>query len=90
MRSPPPPAIRWERRERGTVRASASADESDSAASSLPGVVVVGSSCSQESHVLADLSPVDSSVSAGDDHRSRSRGPLTLFMCISLARSRFS
>ena len=46
---------------------------SDSAASSLPGVGVVGSSRSQESLVLADPSPVASSVSAGCDCRSRSR-----------------
>ena len=46
---------------------------SGSAASSLTGVGVTGSSCSQESLVLADPSPVASSVSAGHDRRSRSR-----------------
>ena len=44
-----------------------------SAASSLPGVGVGGSSRSQESPVLTDLSPVASSVSAGRDRWSRSR-----------------
>ena len=46
---------------------------SDSAASSLPGVGVAGSSRSQESPVLADPSPVASSVSAGRDCRSHTR-----------------
>ena len=59
-----PPAIRWERRG-GTL---AFAGASDSAASSLLGVGVAGSLRSQESPVLADPSPVDSSVSVIVDH----------------------
>ena len=75
MRSPlPPPAVWWERRGWGgsSARASASGGVSDSAASSLPGVGVAGYSRLQESLVLANPSPVASSVSALCDHRSRS------------------
>ena len=57
----------------GAARALAFAGTSDSAVSSLPGVGVAGSSRSQESPVLADPSLVASSISAGRDHRSRSR-----------------
>ena len=64
----PPPSCRSVGEERGgAARASASAGASDSAAFSLPGVGVAGSSRSQESPVLADPSLVDSSVSAGRD-----------------------
>ena len=67
----PYPGVWWEGRgEGGAAGALASAGASDSAASSLPGVGVAGSSRSQESFVLADPSPVDSSVSAGGDRRS--------------------
>ena len=59
---PPPPAVRWERRGRGEVLASGGM--SDSAASSLPGDGVAGSSHSQELLVLAAPSSVASSVSA--------------------------
>ena len=52
----------------GAARASASAGASDLAASSLLGVGVAGSSCSQEAPVLADPSPESSSVSAGRDY----------------------
>ena len=55
------------------TRASASGGTSDLATSSLLGVGVAGSSRSQELLVLADPSPVASSVSAGCDRRSRSR-----------------
>ena len=71
----------------GATRASAFAGASDSADSSLPGVGVAGSSRSQESPVLADPSPVDSSVSTGWRVY---WGPLPLFRFISLMRSRFS
>ena len=69
----PPPAVRWERSGRGAARASASVSVGDSAAYSLTGVGVVGSSCSQESLALTDPPPVASSVSAGRNRRSRSR-----------------
>ena len=49
---------------RGAARVLASGGASDLAASSLPGVGVVGSSCSQESFVLAAPSSVASSASA--------------------------
>ena len=68
------PSRGFSRGGRGSAeRASVFAGASDSAASSLPGVRVAGSSCSQESFVLADPSPVDSSVSAEGDRRSPSR-----------------
>ena len=67
----PPPSRRSVGEERGdAARASAFAGASFSAASSLPGIGVAGSSRSQESLVFADPSPVDSSVSAGGDRRS--------------------
>ena len=58
---------------------SASGGMSDSAASSLPGVGVAGSSCSHESLVLAAPSSVASSVSAelGRQLRSREIGKST-------------
>ena len=56
------------------MRALASAGASDSAVSSFPGVGVAGSSCSQESLVLADPDPVVSSSPPGGDHRSCSGG----------------
>ena len=49
---------------------SASVGAGDLAATSLTGVGVAGSSCSQVSPVLADPSLVSSSVSAGRDLRS--------------------
>ena len=52
----------------------ASAGVGDSAASSLPGEGVVGSSHSQESLVLDDSVPVASSSSPGCDCQSRLRG----------------
>ena len=67
-----PPTVWWEE-GRGGARASVSAGAGDSAASSLMGVGVAGSSHSQESPVLADPCPVASSVSAGRDRWSRSR-----------------
>ena len=77
----------------GAVRALASAGMGDSAASSLPGEGVAGSSHSQESLVLADSDPVASSSSPGGDCRSRSGGrgdyrrPLPLFPLISCSGS---
>ena len=53
----------------GGARVTASAGTGDSAASYLMGVGVARSSCSQELLVLADPSPVASSVSAGRDRR---------------------
>ena len=70
----PPPSRRSVGEEKGDAAgASASAGAGDSAASTLPRVGVAGSSCSQESLVLADPSPVDSFVSAGGDRQSPSR-----------------
>ena len=57
----------------GRVGVRALASVGDSASSSLMRVAVAGSSRSQESLVLADPSPVASSVSAGRDCWSRSR-----------------
>ena len=74
VRSPlPPPTVRWERRGWGVARVLTSGGTSDSAASSLPGVGIVGSSRSQESLVLAVPSSVASSASAERGRRSRSR-----------------
>ena len=56
----------------GGTRVLAFGGASDSAASSLPGVRVAGSSRSQESLVLAAPSSVASSASAGRDRRSYS------------------
>ena len=67
--SPPPPAVRWERRGLGVL---AFGGECDLAASSLPGVGAAGPSNSQGSSVLAALFSVASSASAERD-RSRSR-----------------
>ena len=79
------------------MRALASVDAGDTATSALTGVGVAGSSRSQELFVLADPSPVASSVSAGRDRQSRSReirestgDSSKLFTIFSLARSRFS
>ena len=69
----------------GTAGSLASGGVSDSAASSLLGVGVVGSPRSQESLVLAAPSLVASSVCAERGHRS-----LTLFTVFSLTRLRFS
>ena len=52
----------------------ASTGASNLAASSLPGVGAARSSHSQESLVLTDTSPVYSSIPAGGDRRSSSRG----------------
>ena len=68
----PPPTIQWERRGGAPRGPRLLRTRSDSAASTLPGVGVAASSRSQESLVLADPSPVDSSVSAGGDRRSPS------------------
>ena len=57
-----------------SARALVSAGAGDSAASSLPGVGVAGSSRSQESLVLADPDPVVSSSPPGGDRRSRTGG----------------
>ena len=58
-------------REKGGGGVLASGVASDSAASSLPGVGVAGSSCSQESLVLAAPSSVASSASADHDSQLR-------------------
>ena len=58
----------------GAARALASAGAGDLATSSLPGEGVAGSSCSQESLVLADPDPVAFSSSSRGDRRSHSGG----------------
>ena len=70
--SSPLPTVRWERRG-GDARALVTGNVGDSAVSSPSGVWVAGSSCSQESLVLAAPSSVASFASAEHDRRSHSQ-----------------
>ena len=91
-RSPLPlPFSRSKERGGGTARALTSVGAGDSAASSLPGEGIAGSSRSQESLVLAYPDPVASSRSPRGDRRSHLGGRgdyrrpllLSLFLFIS-------
>ena len=82
-------------REGAGASASAGAGEGNSAASSLPGEGVAGSSRSQEFFVLADPVPVASSSSPGGDRQScswgrgDSTGGCSHFSSLSLSGSNF-